>query len=80
MILWELNQYNPSKNDQLGDFYTEINNAWDVDAYLIYFTINKHKYVCKVYAQTQEEAVGIFCIYHPHLSYADLDDIELLEE
>ena len=80
MILWELNRYNRSNDDQPGDFYTELNNAWDVSAYLINFTVNGHKYACKVYAQTKEESLGTFCLYHPHLSYADLDNIECLEE
>ena len=50
MILWELNRYNRSNDGQPGDFYTELNNAWDVSAYLINFTVNGHKYACKVYA------------------------------
>lgn len=80
MMLWELNKYEPSKGDQPGDFYTELTNAWDDSAFLVNFTVNGHKYACKIYAQNEDEALGIFCICHPHLSYADLDNIECLEE
>lgn len=80
MILWELNKYEPSKEGRPGDFYTELTNGWDESAYLVNFAVNGHKYACKVYAQTEEEALGIFSKCHPHLSYADLENIEWLEE
>ena len=80
MMLWELNKYEPSKENQPGDFYTELDDGWSDTAFIVNFIINSHKYVCKIYAQTEEEAVGIFCMCHSHLSYSDLDSVERLEE
>lgn len=80
MILCELNIYEPSKENQPGDFYTELDDGWSDIAFIVNFTVNGHKYVCKIYAQTEEEAVGIFCMCHSHLSYSDLDSVERLEE
>lgn len=80
MLLWELYKYEQSKPDEPGDFYTELKDGWSDISFLINFTVNGHKYACKVEASTEEEAVGIFCMCHPHLSYNDLDSVERLED
>lgn len=80
MNLWELNQYEPSKENEPGDFYMVLRNPWTDIVFHIKFTVDGHKYVCEVGASTEEEAVGIFCMCHSHIAYANLDSVERLED
>ena len=35
MMLWELNKYEPSKEDQPGDFFIELDDQWSDIAFIV---------------------------------------------
>ena len=67
MILWELNIYEPSKENQPGDFYTELDDGWSDIAFIVNFTVNGHKYVRFVHKLRKKRSASFVCvirIYH----------------
>ena len=75
-VLPELNEY----YDNDGDLYRDLNreddgtDIEDIGRYEIVFYVNNQKYYCFVDAININEALGIFFINHPHITYEMIVD------
>ena len=67
----ELNEY----WDNDGDLYRDLNRAYDrinlidIGRYEIIFDVAKQRYYCYVDAINMDEALGVFFVNHPHITY-----------
>lgn len=62
-------------HENCGVFYRDLNrpydriNLIDIGRYEIIFDVAKQRYYCYVDAINMDEALGIFFINHPHVTY-----------
>lgn len=83
MVLNELSFYDPTPDDRCGDFerHLDVHNCWGVDLddndtalFEVVFDVHTHRYYCYITARSIVEALGVFFMEHPHISYDDILD------